>query len=341
MPYSSRPVPRNLGYSGRMAPKLFSRADLGALVNALGNNQDITNSALDTLWTTYGRGKEPAATSKEARANNLIRAISEQPNADSRLLELINETFYFSHFAELRRQDPSFKRFYIRVQQRMLNDGRFLLDPEDGLVVAKAYKESVSSSAQTQTRSDEEEVRATDMAQNSDPRAVFIVHGRNIPLKDELVRFLTHIDVRPISWTEAAQATHKTMPFTLEIVRAGMRAARAVIVIFSPDDEARLRPQFHKEHDGAQERTLTGQARQNVLLEAGMAMALSPDRTIFVRVGRPREVSDIQGINWIDLDDGWDSRTRLLHELQAAGVQAASNRNLTDRLAGRFESVAF
>lgn len=324
-----------------MAPRLFSRADLGALANALGNNQEIANSALDTMWTTYGRGREPAATNKESRANNLLRSIGEQPNADSQLLELINETFYFSHLADLRRQDPSFKRFYIRIQERMLKDGRFVLDPEDGLAIAIGYGEGSSFSAHTQSQPRQEEDRADELTQNTDPRAVFIVHGRNIPLKDELVRFLTHIDVRPISWTEAAQATHRTMPFTLDIVRAGMAAARAVIVIFSPDDEARLRPQFHREHDGMQERSLTGQARQNVLLEAGMAMALAPDRTILVRIGRPREVSDIQGINWIDLDDGWDSRTRLLHELQAAGVQVAPHRNLTDRLAGRFESVAF
>lgn len=323
-----------------MAQRLFSRADLGALANALGNNQGITNSALDTMWTTYGRGIEPVANNKESRANNLLRSIGQQPNADSQLLELINETFYFSHLGDSRRQDPSFKRFYIRIQEHMLKDGRFVLDPDDGLTIAKGYREGTSNNGRTQIQTHQDEDRIYEMTQSTDARAVFIVHGRNIALKDELAKFLMHIDVRPISWTEAAQATGKTMPYTLDIVRAGMAAAQAVIVIFSPDDEARLKPQFLKAHDGDQERTLTGQARQNVLLEAGMAMAMAPTRTVFVRVGRPREVSDIQGINWIDLDDTWDSRTRLSNELQAAGVKIATNRNVTDRLAGRFEAVA-
>src|SRR5688500_13611214 len=134
-----------------MAPRLFSRADLGALANALGNNQEITNSALDTMWTTYGRGREPGATNKESRANNLLRSIWEQPDADSQLLELINETFYFSHLANLRRQDPSFKPFYIRIQDRMLEDRRFLVDPEDGLKVAPGYKEGSAFSAHPQS----------------------------------------------------------------------------------------------------------------------------------------------------------------------------------------------
>lgn len=321
-----------------MATQLFSRADLGALANALGNNREITHSAISTLWTSYGPSLEPEAPTKEARANNLVRAIAAQPDSEGVLLDLINETFYFSHLADLRRQDGSFKRFYIRVLERMLRDHSFVIDPDNGLTAGPGFTDPNDTNI-GQGQPARNENKGNSMTLTSDPRAVFIVHGRNIALKDELVKFLMHIDVRPISWTEAAQATGKTMPYTLDIVRAGMTAAQAVVVIFSPDDEARLKSEFLKAHDGDQERKLTGQARQNVLLEAGMAMALAPTRTIFVRVGRPREVSDIQGINWIDLDDSWDSRTRLSHELQAAGVQIATNRNVTDRLAGKFESV--
>lgn len=174
--------------------------------------------------------------------------------------------------------------------------------------------------------------------QKSD-RSVFIVHGRNLEAKNELVKFLKHMDAKPISWGEAAAATNKPRPYTMDIVEAGMRMAQAIVVLFSPDDEAKLKDKFLKSGDGPHEREFTGQARQNVILEAGMAMAMAHDRTIFVRIGNIREISDISGINWIDLDDGWENRKRLCNELVSAGVKLDTSANLQDPDAGSFKSV--
>lgn len=175
-----------------------------------------------------------------------------------------------------------------------------------------------------------------------DDRAVFIVHGRNLNAKAELEKFLRHIDLFPISWTEAANATNKTRPSTMDIIEAGMSMARAIVVLFSPDDEARLKSRFHKpggEKD--YEANLTGQARQNVLLEAGMALGKAPDRTVFVRLGNPRPISDIEGINWIDLDDGFDNRSRLFSELRKAGASVRTGLDLRADSAGRFTGIPY
>jgi len=62
----------------------------------------------------------------------------------------------------------------------------------------------------------------------------------------------------------------------------------AVVVLFSPDDEAKLRAEFLKATDGPDERTLTGQPRPNVLFEAGMAFGSKPDNTVSVQLGEMR-----------------------------------------------------
>jgi len=66
-------------------------------------------------------------------------------------------------------------------------------------------------------------------------------------------------------------------------------------VLFTPDDEARQRDEFHTPHDEAYETELTPQARPNVLFEAGMAMGRDERRTILVQLGKVRPFSDIAG----------------------------------------------
>jgi predicted nucleotide-binding protein len=163
-----------------------------------------------------------------------------------------------------------------------------------------------------------------------DPRKIFIVHGRDIATRDQLIKFLKHIDTWPISWTEARKATGKPSPTTLEIVATGLKMAQAVVVLFTPDDRAQLLPRFLQPHDGIDERELTGQARQNVLLEAGMALGMAPERTVLVRYERPRRISDIEGVNWITLSDSYEDRRALVDAMTNAGVLVDERRNLVD-----------
>jgi hypothetical protein len=81
----------------------------------------------------------------------------------------------------------------------------------------------------------------------------------------------------------------------------------------------------------------TGQARLNVVFEAGMAMALDRDRVVIVEVGQVRKMSDTAGLNVIRLHDNIDPRKDLAARLKAAGL-AVDDTGEDWRTAGTFDS---
>src|SRR5439155_26158937 len=107
--------------------------------------------------------------------------------------------------------------------------------------------------------------------------SVFVVHGRNENLRRSLFAFLRSIGLQPIEWRKAIELAGKPSPYVGEILDAAFREAVAVVVLLSPDDEAKLKGQFLKSNDPGHEKRLTGQARANVLFEAGMAMGRNPN----------------------------------------------------------------
>jgi predicted nucleotide-binding protein/uncharacterized SAM-dependent methyltransferase len=142
---------------------------------------------------------------------------------------------------------------------------------------------------------------------------VFVVHGRNQAARDAMYSFLRALDLEPITWDSAVALTTKATPTTLEIVKAGLDAARCTVVLMTGDDSARLRPEYGQE-------PLLAQPRPNVLFEAGWALAIGgQERTVLVRFGGLREFSDISGLNFIELDNSREKRTALVHRLKAGG----------------------
>lgn len=150
-------------------------------------------------------------------------------------------------------------------------------------------------------------------------REVFVVHGRNLKARDALFDFLRAIDLHPLEWSEAVSATGKPSPYIGEILDAAFSRAHAVVVLFTPDDETMLKEQFRAENDPPHETQLTGQARPNVLFEAGMAMARSQDRTVLVELGSLRPFSDVAGRHAIRLDNSSQRRQDLAMRLRDAG----------------------
>jgi predicted nucleotide-binding protein len=98
-----------------------------------------------------------------------------------------------------------------------------------------------------------------------------------------------------------------------------MAVAQAVVVLFTPDDLARLNPAYLREDDPDYERREYGQARPNVLYEAGMAMGLDPKRTVLVELGSVRAFTDISGIHVLRLDNSAGRRSDLAQRLRDAG----------------------
>ncbi len=111
----------------------------------------------------------------------------------------------------------------------------------------------------------------------------------------------------------------KPAPYIGEVLEAAFANARAVVVLLTPDDLAQLRPDLLTPSDKPYERTLTGQARPNVLFEAGMAFATHPGQTVMVQLGNVREFSDIAGRHVVHMSNDYSKRLELVTKLKNAG----------------------
>lgn len=181
-------------------------------------------------------------------------------------------------------------------------------DVTDELITSPPGEQPALSSARNQ------ELRPT-----VDSREVFVVHGRNLAARDALFEFLRSIDLHPLEWAEAVSVTGRPSPYIGEILDAAFSRAHAVVVLFTPDDDACLREEFRVPGDPPHETELSGQARPNVIFEAGMAMSRSEDRTILVEIGVLRPFSDLAGRHAVRLNNSSQRRQEFAQRLGAAG----------------------
>ncbi|MDQ3956133.1 MAG: nucleotide-binding protein [Actinomycetota bacterium] len=155
-------------------------------------------------------------------------------------------------------------------------------------------------------------------------KTVFVVHGRDVELRKSMFAFLRALGLTPIEFNKAVNKAVKEggggSPFVSNIVHQGLRDADAVVVLLSPDDVARLRKEFQKRTDPPYESRLTGQARPNVLFEAGVALGVKPRATVLVQVGDVRPFSDVSGMHVVHLHDGAEARQELAGRLEAIGL---------------------
>lgn len=159
----------------------------------------------------------------------------------------------------------------------------------------------------------------TNQQNKADSRTVFVVHGRNSKARKALFQFLRSIGLHPLEWSQAVELTGKASPYVGEVLEAAFSAAQAVVILFTPDDEARLREEYRGTNEPDYETQLTGQARPNVIFEAGMAMGMHPDRTVLVELGDLRPISDISGRHVIRLSNSAPRRQELAQRLKTAG----------------------
>jgi predicted nucleotide-binding protein len=153
----------------------------------------------------------------------------------------------------------------------------------------------------------------------SQSRDVFVIHGRDERLRAGMFDFLRSLDLNPMEWSYAVGLTGKSAPYVGEILDAAFSHAQAVVVLLSPDDMARLRPELCGKSEPPHEVNFTHQARPNVLFESGMAMARHPDRTILVEIGTLRPFSDVGGRHTIRMDNSPKKRQEIAQRLQKAG----------------------
>lgn len=142
---------------------------------------------------------------------------------------------------------------------------------------------------------------------------VFIVHGRDHGPRDAIRNFLRDIEVDSVV-LEDQPNQGRTI---IEKFEAHVDVAFAVVIL-TPDDVGAARD----ETDKARPR-----ARQNVTLELGFFIGLlGRGRVAPIKVGDVEVPSDVDGIVYIDFDQGGAWKLRLGKELKAAGIAVDLNR---------------
>jgi predicted nucleotide-binding protein len=147
---------------------------------------------------------------------------------------------------------------------------------------------------------------------------------------------LRALGLRVVEWERAVSQTGQASPFIGDVVLAGMQIADAVLVLLTPDDMAQLRPDLLSDGDGPDEREVRGQARSNVIYEAGIADTLDRSRTLIVEIGRVKSPSDLSGRNVVRFDGSPQARDRLIARLSTAGLRVERSEDWLG--AGDFEA---
>lgn len=148
---------------------------------------------------------------------------------------------------------------------------------------------------------------------------VFVIHGRNTKLRKAMFAFLRSIGLQPIEWEQALLMTGNPSPYISDVLDVAFGHAQAIIAMHSPDDEGRLKDEYHSDNEKDYEVNLTSQARQNVVFETGMAFGRNPERTVIVEFGDLRPYSDIAGRHTVRFRDSVAARQTLAQKLKMAG----------------------
>lgn len=157
-------------------------------------------------------------------------------------------------------------------------------------------------------------------------RKVFVIHGRDQRARHEVYIFLRAIGLDPIEWHEALDIAGGGAPFIGDVLDAVLKSHGAFIVLLTPDDVVYLKHE-HADDDEDFERKPSGQARPNVLFEAGMALALAPKRTVLVEFGKVRPFTDIGGRFVVRLDGTTQKRNTLAQRLKSIGCDVKLDGN--------------
>jgi len=150
---------------------------------------------------------------------------------------------------------------------------------------------------------------------------VFVVHGRDAKLRDSMYEFLGALGLKPQEWGHAIRAARGGNPYVNDAVTRIMQQAQAIVVMLSPDDEAKLKAQFVTRNERTTEGKLNGQARPNVIFETGIAIGTHHKKTVIVQVGHVKRFTDISGMHILSLTGSDASRHELANRLRNLGCK--------------------
>jgi len=227
----------------------------------------------------------------------------------------------------------------LNISQFATHDQLSEIRQSSGNVNSVSSITSVPHSAQREVKSKAKpspKGRSNMAPQKAVKNSVWVVHGRDAEARKAIFVFLRSIGLNPLEFSQALADTRSGSPYIGQVLDTAFKKAVAVVVLLTPDDEARLKHRLRTSSDGITERNLTGQARPNVLFEAGMAFGLRERSTILVQLGDIRPFSDVGGRHVLHLDNTSQKRQDFAERLKAAGCKV--NISGTDwHDAGNFE----
>lgn len=149
--------------------------------------------------------------------------------------------------------------------------------------------------------------------------SMFVVHGRDAKLNRDMYAFLSTIGIVPMEWDQAIKAAKGgANPIVGNVISQAMESVQGVMVLFSPDEESKVRTKFASTSDKKKGLHLKGfQPRPNVIFEAGLALGAHSDKTVLVQVGTVRDISDIAGKHMVHLSNSFADRKRLADRLSS------------------------
>lgn len=337
-----------------MDASIFEQSDLPYLADALSNN--LTQKEIDKFELGLGIDtKGPSNTKlppKDTRAVAIVKHIFTGPKPNEKFLRMLKFIYFEAPGGDRELKSPEYTRLKEILDLRGVSqttDGFQLgSKSETPSKIASSHPTLISApAASSETHTTNGHEAEGDNIVESEPQAieaevavdgpkngkVFIVRGQDQRPVDVLEQFLHFAGLEVLSWNDAEELTGDTQPDTYKVIVEAMKAASAIIIVLSPDDEARLKGDFT-----GTPHNLEGQPRQNVLIEAGMALGTNRKRTILVESESRRPISDIAGLNWVTMDGTWENREKLVKRLVRAGAQVKlASTNLNANLAGPFK----
>jgi len=153
------------------------------------------------------------------------------------------------------------------------------------------------------------------------PDTVFIVHGHDSQLLNEVDNFLNLLGVGTIILGNI-HTQHQSL---LQKFFALGQSAQFAVVLMSPDDRGASRYQYDKPH-GVEDKALQFRARQNVILELGFFYGHLGFQNVFLLVKAPTVrwpnfefPSDLAGVLYESVDPNGQWKNNLQNTLRIAG----------------------
>ncbi|WP_256460354.1 TIR domain-containing protein [Bradyrhizobium sp. 41S5] len=118
------------------------------------------------------------------------------------------------------------------------------------LATASAYVSPSPASTSAPTAQPPGKKLAKTKVKATKDNSMFVVHGRDAKLNQDIYAFLASIGIVPMEWDQAIKAAKGgANPIVGDVISQAMDRVQGVMVLFSPDEEAKVRSKFASASD--------------------------------------------------------------------------------------------